>query len=120
MTSLLRFSAGLLCLLSPALAADWKSLRPQGYVSDFAGVIDGRNKAELEDYAGRIERATGAQFAFVTLKSLQGDPIEDVANDLFHAWGVGRKKEDDGLMLLLSVGDRKSRLEVGGGLGGVI
>ncbi|MEP6715824.1 MAG: TPM domain-containing protein, partial [Terriglobia bacterium] len=35
----------------------------------------------------------------------------------FHAWGVGQKKEDNGLMVLLSVGDHKSRLEVGGGLG---
>jgi uncharacterized protein len=120
MRSLARLSAGLLCLLGPALAADWKSLKPQGYVSDFAGVIDARSKAGLEDYAGRIEQATSAQFAFVTLKSLQGDPIEDVANDIFHAWGVGRNKEDDGIMLLLSVGDHKSRLEVGGGLGGVI
>ena len=120
MRSLLRLCGGLLCLACAALAVDWKSLKPQGYVSDFAGVIDAQSRSELESYSRRIEQATGAQFAFVTLPSLQGEPIEDVTNDLFHAWGVGRKKEDDGLMVLLSVGDRKSRLEVGGGLGGVI
>jgi uncharacterized protein len=104
----------------PAFAVDWKTLKPQGYVSDFGNVVDPQSKAELESYAARVEQATGAQFAFVTLPSLQGEPIEDVANDIFHAWGVGQKGKDTGLMVLLSVGDHKSRLEVGGGLGGDI
>jgi uncharacterized protein len=116
----LKFGAYLFCLLPLAHAADWKSLKPQGYVSDFAGVVDAGSRAALEDYAARVQQATGAQLAFVVLPGLQGEPIEDVTNDIFHAWGVGRKKEDDGAMVLLSVGDRKSRLEVGGGLGGII
>jgi uncharacterized protein len=107
-------------LALPAFAVDWKTLKPEGYVSDFARVVDPQSKAELENYAARVEQATGAQFAFVTLPSLQGEPIEDVANSIFHAWGVGEKTKDTGLMVLLSVGDRKSRLEVGGGLGGDI
>jgi uncharacterized protein len=110
----------MLCVISPAFAVDWKALKPQGYVSDFAGVVDAASRAELENYASRVMQATGAQLAFVTVQSLQGEPIEDVANDLFHAWGIGRKVEDDGAMVLLSVGDHKSRLEVGGGLGGAI
>jgi uncharacterized protein len=108
----------LLCALFPAFAVDWKALKPQGYVSDFAGVIDAQSRAQLEDYAARVKQATGAELAFVTIKSLEGEPIEDVANDIFHAWGIGQKREDNGAMLLLSIGDRKSRLEVGGGLGG--
>ena len=116
----LRLCAGVLCMLVPALAVDWKALKPQGYVSDFAGVVDAASRAELESYAARVKQATGAELAFVTVQSLQGEPIEDVANDLFHAWGIGRKGEDDGLLFLLSIGDRKSRLEVGGGLGGAI
>ena len=108
-------------LLAPAFAAtDWKSLKPQGYVSDFAGVIDAQSKAEIEDYAARVEQATGAQLAFVTVPSLDGLPIEDVAIDLFKAWGVGQKKKDNGAMVLLSIADRKSRLEAGPGLGGAI
>jgi uncharacterized protein len=115
---ILAISAGLLCLVAPAMAVDWKALKPQGgYVSDFAGVVDAGSRAELESYAGRVQQATGAQLAFVTIKSLEGEPIEDVANDIFHAWGIGKKGEDNGAMVLLSVGDRKSRLEVGGGLG---
>ncbi len=110
----------LFLLALPALAVDWKTLKPEGYVSDFARVIDPQSKAELESYAARVQQSTGAQFAFVTLPSLHNEPIEDVTNDIFHAWGVGEKTKDTGLMVLLSVGDRKSRLEVGGGLGGDI
>lgn len=117
---LYRLCAGVLCVLAPAFAADWKSLKPQGYVSDFAGVVDAASKAELESYAGRVQQATGAQLAFVTIPSLEGEPIEDVANDIFHAWGIGQKGEDNGAMVLLAIGDRKSRLEVGGGLGEAI
>ncbi|HEX4133179.1 MAG TPA: TPM domain-containing protein [Bryobacteraceae bacterium] len=121
----LRLGAVLLCMIAPgivtpALAVDWKALKPQGYVSDFAGVVDARSKAELESYAARVQQATQAQLAFVTIPSLQGEPIEDVANDLFHAWGIGRKGEDDGALVLLAIQDHKSRLEVGGGLGGAV
>src|ERR1035438_10534349 len=120
MKASLRLCAGLLCVLASALAVDWKALKPQGSVSDFADVVDPASRAELESYAARVKQATGAELAFVTVQSLQGEPIEDVANDLFRAWGIGRKGEDDGALVLLSVGDHKSRLEVGGGLGGAI
>lgn len=112
--------AALIFLATPALAVDWKALKPQGYVSDFAGVIDGASRAELNSYAERVQQATGAEMAFVTLKSLEGEPIEDVTNDIFHAWGVGQKGQDNGVMWLLSIGDHKSRLEVGPGLGEAI
>jgi len=112
--------AGVLCFVVPALAVDWKGLKPQGYVSDFAGVVDAQSKAAIESYAARVQQATGAELAFVTVQSVEGEPIEDVANDLFHAWGIGKKGEDNGALLLLAVADRKSRLEVGGGLGGAI
>src|SRR6202166_324212 len=120
MNKLLRLCCLLALSLAPASAVDWKALKPQGYVSDFAGVVDAGSKAELESYAARVRQATGAELAFVTIQSLQGEPIEDVANDLFRAWGIGQKGEDNGALVLLAVGDRKSRLEVGGGLGGAV
>jgi uncharacterized protein len=97
-------------------AVDWKALKPQGYVSDFAGVIDPASKAQLEAYAGIVEQSTGAQMALVTVASLEDEPIEDVANTIFRAWGVGQKGKNEGILLLLSIGDRRSRLEVGYGL----
>jgi len=105
-------------VLKPAslAALDLKSLKPQGYVSDFAHVIDTRSRVQLEEYCGRMEQTTGVQMALVTLPSLDGNPIEDVANDLFRQWGVGKKGKDEGIMLLLSIQDHHDRIEVGYGL----
>ena len=110
-----------LCVLaalgvSAATAVEWKTLKPQGYVSDFARVIDPGTRSRLENYCGVVERSTGAQIALVTIPSLEGEPIEDVANTIFRAWGVGQKGKDEGIMLLLVIRDRRSRLEVGYGL----
>ncbi len=108
----------LLCLLAALAAggADFGALKPQGYVSDFAGVLTRDAAAELNDYCARVERATGAQMALVVLPSLEGEPVEDVANLLFRKWGVGQKQKNNGLLLLISVRDRRTRLEVGYGL----
>jgi uncharacterized protein len=105
------------CLAAmPVRAVDWKALKPQGYVSDFAGVIDEQTRATLDQYGASVEKATGAQMAFVAIPTLQHEPIEDVANDLFHAWGIGQKGKDNGVLLLLVIQDHHSRLEVGHGL----
>jgi uncharacterized protein len=97
-------------------ALDLKSLKPQGYVSDFAHVIDSQSRRQLEAYCGQVEQTTGVQMALVTIPTLDGNPIEDVANDLFRQWGVGKKGKDEGIMLLLAVQDHKDRIEVGYGL----
>lgn len=107
-------------LVLPAHAADFSTLQPQGYVSDFAQVINAGHKAELERYFSRVEAQTGAQVAIVTIPSLDGEPIEDVANTLFRRWGIGKKGKDEGLLMLFAVRDRKMRLEVGYGLEPII
>jgi uncharacterized protein len=115
MPKLFRLCAAL-ALMAAALGADTKALRPQGYVSDFAGVVDPAAREELARYCAAVERATGAQISLVTLPSLEGEPIEDAANNLFRAWGVGPKGTNEGIMLLLVTGERRSRMEVGYGL----
>jgi uncharacterized protein len=97
-------------------ALDPNSLKPQGYVSDFAHVLDGQSRAQLEAYCGRVEQATGVQMAIVTIDSLDGQPVEDVANTLYRKWGVGKKGKDEGIMLLVAIKDHRDRIEVGYGL----
>jgi uncharacterized protein len=111
----------LLCLLAnPALALDVSKLEPRGYVSDFAGVLNPQAVSAIETYTANVERATGAQFAVVTVKSLEDDTVEDVAVRLYERWGIGKKGADEGLLLLLAVEDRKNRIEVGYGLEPII
>jgi len=98
------------------MALDLNKLTPQGYVSDFAHVLDGSSRAQLEAYCGRVEQVTGVQMAIVTIDSLEGEPIEDVTNILYRKWGVGKKGKDEGIMLLLAIKDRRDRVEIGYGL----
>ena len=116
----LRIVAALLALAVAAWSADFAALRPEGYVSDFAKVIPPERRAELERYCKAVEHATGAQIALVTLPSLDGEPVEDVANLLFRKWGVGPKGKNEGVLLLISTGERRTRLEVGYGLEPII
>ena len=115
-----RLAAAMALFTAGGWAVDWKTLKPQGYVSDFARVVDQASRARLESYCGEVERSTGAQIALVTISSLEGEPIEDVANTIFRAWGVGQKGKNEGILLLLAVNDHRSRLEVGYGLEPVI
>src|SRR5579871_1836729 len=101
MNKCLRLCVMLALGAAAAGAVDWKALRPQGYVSDFSDVIDAGSKARLESYCGMVERSTGAQMALVTIPTLEDEPIEDVANTIFRAWGIGQKGKDEGILLLL-------------------
>ena len=90
MKTLRRLAVATLCYWSAAYAVDWKALKPQGYVSDFANVVDASSRAALERYCARVEQLTQAQMALVTIATLEGEPIEDVTNTIYRAWGVGQ------------------------------
>jgi uncharacterized protein len=120
MTRSVRLITVALALAASCAGVDVKSLKPEGYVSDFARVIDGATRAQLEQYALRVDRMTGVQMAFVTIDTLDGEPAEDFANNLYRHWGIGQKGKDEGLLLLLAVKDHRSRLEIGRGLEPVI
>ena len=107
--------AFLLCAL-PLAAVDTKKLKPSGYVNDFAGAMDARWREKTETYLADLERRTGAQVAVVTIKSLEGDAIEDVATRLYNEWGIGKKGKDEGALVLFAIEDRRSRIENGYGL----
>lgn len=100
----------------PAWALDTTKLQPRGYVSDYPGVVDMRIHAQLERYLTRVEQATGAEVALVLVDSLDGEPIEDVANRLYRQWAIGKKGKNEGILVLLAVRDHKDRIEVGYGL----
>jgi uncharacterized protein len=99
-----------------AAAADFSTLQPQGYVSDFSGVLDPAHKMEIERFLKRVDTLTGAEVAIVAIPTLGSDPIEDVANSLYRRWGIGKKGKNEGMLMLLAVNDRRMRLEVGYGL----
>ena len=100
----------------PARGEQWKNLNPQGYVNDFAGVLSAATVEKLTQVSTEVEQKAKAQIAVVTIKTLEGDAVEDFANHLFQKWGVGYKGTDRGVMVLLATDDHKYRTEVGYGL----
>ncbi len=116
------FIAILICaVLSFAQTQQKKFPAYTGHVNDFANIIDQPTRQKLELWLTNFEKLTGAQIAVVTVTSLEDRPIEDYANALYRAWGIGAKSgesKDKGALLLVSVQDRKTRLEVGYGLEG--
>lgn len=95
-------------------------IRPQGYVTDLARVIDPATKAKLETLCAEVEQKTGAQIAVVTVDSFDGQSREDYAADLYKHLGVGSKKDSRGVLLLVAPKERQYKIEVGYGLEPVI
>jgi uncharacterized protein len=118
-----RFGFLLLVIFFGALLAraeDIKSIHSTGYVTDLAGVMSAEKKANLEALCSELEQKTGAQLAIVTVRSLEGESVENYAVDLFKQLGIGSKKDNRGALLLVAPNERKYRIEVGYGLEPVI
>jgi len=103
-------------LACAAFAEPVRSLKPTGYVNDFAHVLDSQTSTELENLCREVDEKTGAQIAVVTVNSLDGADVDSYAVDLFHRWGIGPKGKDRGVLILVAVRDHKYRIEVGYGL----
>ena len=101
-------------------AENIRNIHPAGYVTDLAGVMHADTKTRLEILSTEIEQKTDAQMAIVTVHSLDGESIEEYAVDLYKQLGVGSKKGNRGVLLLLSPGEHRYRVEVGYGLEPVI
>ncbi|MFB0526174.1 MAG: YgcG family protein [bacterium] len=94
--------------------------QPVGYVNDFANLLPSSDVSRLTGLITELERKTTSEIAIVTLESIPEGDIESYAVDLFESWGIGKKGEDNGLLILVSVGERLVRIEVGYGLEGII
>jgi len=110
----------LLCAVGFARGEDISQVQPTGYVMDLAGVIQTATKTQLEAMCLELQQKTGAQLAVVTVKSLDGNDVTQYANDMYKHLGVGGKKDDRGVLLLVAPNDRKYWAEVGYGLEPVI
>ncbi|MBP6948765.1 MAG: TPM domain-containing protein [Candidatus Pacebacteria bacterium] len=93
---------------------------PVGYVNDYAHVLQEDVKQKLEQDLSNFTASTSNEIAVVIIPELGSDTIEHYANTLFSTWKIGNEKNDNGVLLLISINDRKVRIEVGYGLEGAI
>ncbi|MEX6690611.1 TPM domain-containing protein [Danxiaibacter flavus] len=93
---------------------------PPRLVNDEANVLSPEQKDILERQLVALDDSTSNQIAIVTIPTLGDVPIEDYAVKLFREWGIGNKKTNNGILILVAVQDRRMRIEVGYGLEGAI
>ena len=93
----------------------------EGLVNDFAQVLSTETEVQLEEKLSQeASRENGAELAVVTLSSLESQPIESVTLAYFDKWQIGKKGEDNGVLLLLAIEDREIRIHTGYGVEGVL
>lgn len=88
-------------------------------VHDFAGVLATGERDRLESLLRDLHRQAGVAVVVVAVRSMEGGQIDDFATRLYERWGIGRKGQDEGVLLLAAIEDRKVRIEPGYGMEGL-
>jgi uncharacterized protein len=117
--------AGALALLAvvvlavaPTRAATISVPQPQGYVSDFAGILDAGTKARLTNVIRELKEKTGAEIAVVTVRTTKPETAFDYAMAIAEQWKPGTKGKDNGVVFLVATDDRELQILTGYGVEG--
>jgi uncharacterized protein len=89
-------------------------------VTDLTGTLSAAQRDKLEAHIAAYEAKRGSQMAVLMLPTTKPEEIEQYSIRVAEAWKIGRRKVDDGLILVIAKDDRTLRIEVGYGLEGVI
>ncbi len=111
-----------------ALALGWAALAwalvpvppLTGHVTDQTGTLTAAQRAELEQQLTAFEARKGSQLAVLLVPTTAPEPVETYALRVAEQWKLGRKKIDDGAILVVAKDDRALRIEVGYGLEGAL
>jgi uncharacterized protein len=93
---------------------------PPSLVVDYANIISAYDQQQLNNKLIAIDDSSSNQIVVAIVQSLNGEILEDVALNTFREWGIGNKKTNNGVLLLIALDERKVRIEVGYGLEGAI
>ena len=92
----------------------------EGRVIDQANMLSPDVKKDIDGILKKHEKETSNQIVVVILNSLNGYTIEDFSYQLGRFWGIGQKDKNNGVLLVISMAERKIRIEVGYGLEGAL
>lgn len=87
-----------------------------GYCQDFTSSLSRFEIISMNEKLKTISSQSSVEIATVMIPSLNDRDIEGFANELFREWGIGKSSSNNGVLVLLSLKDRKSRIEVGYGM----
>ncbi|MGL5681564.1 MAG: TPM domain-containing protein [Marinifilaceae bacterium] len=115
----------LLALAVAGMCQDFPApMLPRRIVNDYARIFTPQQQNALEQRVRAFDDSTSTQIAIVTVSDLNGYAVNDYAQRLGEAWGVGQKGKDNGIVILIKPKTVRSRgevaISVGYGLEGVI
>src|SRR5262245_12450090 len=93
---------------------------PVGFVNDRAGKLDETTRAQLEAFLDQLKEKTGAEFAVLIVPTTAPEDPSEYKVRVFQRWGLGKKGEDNGLLMLVALEEREVRFETGYGLEGTL
>jgi uncharacterized protein len=115
---LLKLTGLLICICLSFGAQAFQVPGLTGPIVDEVGVLNSSQKNELSQILKQIWGTGKAQIQVLIVPTLGDEPIEQVSLQVVEKWALGSKKEDNGILFLISVQDKKLRIEVGQGLEG--
>lgn len=110
----------LLIILSAAGFAQDFPEKPNKLVNDYTGTLSAEQIQHLEQKLVAFDDSTSIQVAIAILKSVGEYDINEYALELGRKWGVGTKGKDNGVMIVVALGDRKISIQTGYGVEGVL
>lgn len=90
------------------------------YVSDPTSILSPAATDTINAILGRLEKSTGIETAVVMLPSIGENDIFDFSTSMFRKWGIGKKKSDNGLLILFVMDQHKVRFSTGYGIEGTM
>ncbi|MFC1531957.1 TPM domain-containing protein, partial [Thermodesulfobacteriota bacterium] len=94
--------------------------KSRGLVNDFANVIPQSYEQKIISLTSELMNKTGIPIVVVTMLDLGGAEYNDYANRLYSAWGIGKKGDDKGVLIFVTIKERKMRIETGYGVEGIL
>ncbi|MBE9197811.1 MULTISPECIES: TPM domain-containing protein [unclassified Nodularia (in: cyanobacteria)] len=92
-----------------------------GWVTDLADILSADTKAQINQMIADLEAKNGTEIAVVTVPTTSPAPSpKSFATELFNHWGIGKQGEDNGVLFLISVGDRRVEIETGYGVEAIL
>lgn len=113
----------ILCFIIFSISLDGLSQqfpKPRGAVNDFANVIPQSYEDKIAAISNEVWEKTGTAIVVVTIPTLGDNYLEDYAVRLYETWGIGKRGEDKGVLILNAIKERKIRIEVGYGVEGIL